>query len=136
MTRDHAAALAVLDRITPGKWHAANMVHAERGDRMTPEELGAYVTANVKRSRAEGGSDNFLFVTTEGEDVPDICHVGNGPRGPFHARAIAALPELAALYRAGVEFMDAPQEEHAIALQSLRDALAAVADALTKGEGK
>ena len=97
---DHARALEVLGKITPGRWLAANMVHAERGDRMTPEELGEYVANSVKRSRAEGGTDDFLFITTPGDDVPDICHVGNGPTGPHNARAIAVTPQFVALFAA------------------------------------
>lgn len=80
---------------TPGPWKVFNMVHEERGGPMTPEEIGEYVKANVIKSIEDGGSaDRFLFVSTEGENAPDICHVGNGPRGPFNARLIAAAPDL------------------------------------------
>jgi hypothetical protein len=80
---------------TPGPWIACNMVHAERGDAMTPEEIGEYVKNSVTRSISDGGaSDRFLFISTEGDDVPDICHVGNGPTGPANARLIAAAPDL------------------------------------------
>jgi len=79
---------------TPGPWRVLNMVHAERGDAMTPEELGEYV-ANSVRLTIEGGgtADRFLFISTEG-DGPDLCHVGNGPRGPFNAMLMAAAPDL------------------------------------------
>ena len=84
---------------TPTPWMAANMIHGERGDAMTPEELGAYVTASVRKSIENGGSaERFLIITTEGEKAPDICHVGNGPRGPANAayivRAVNAHAEL------------------------------------------
>jgi hypothetical protein len=78
---------------TPGPWIACNMIHAERGDQMTPEELGEYVANNVRKTLEDGGFDHFLFITTPG-DGPDICHVGNGPRGPANARLIAASPNL------------------------------------------
>ena len=97
---------ALIESATPGPWMAANMVHAERGDRMTPEELGEYVANNVKRSRNEGGSDDFLFVTTAEDDVPDICHVGNGPVGPYNARMIALAPLLAAVAREVPDLID------------------------------
>jgi hypothetical protein len=80
---------------TPSNWKAFNMVHAERGDAMTPEEIGEYVANNVRKSLEFGGSaERFLFVSEGGEDSPDICHVGNGPRGPQHAALIAAAPDL------------------------------------------
>lgn len=76
-------------RHTPGPWMALNMVHAERGDQMTPEEVGEYVAGCVRL----GSPDRFLFVTNE-PGAPDICHIGNGPSGPANARLIAAAPDL------------------------------------------
>lgn len=73
---------------------AANMIHSEHGGQMTPEEIGEYVAGCVRKSREEGGFDHFLFVTTAASDGPDVCHVGNGPRGPFNACLIAAAPDL------------------------------------------
>ena len=84
---------------TPGIWMVANMVHAERSDQMTPEEIGEYVSGCVRVSRERSGFDHFLFITTDGEG-PDICHVGNGPAGPANARLIAAAPELLEALRA------------------------------------
>lgn len=75
---------------TPGPWTAHNMVHAE-GRPMTPDEIGEYVANSVRMSP----ETRFLFISAEqdGGDV-DVCHVGNGPKGPFNARLIAAAPEL------------------------------------------
>jgi hypothetical protein len=84
---------------TPGPWIACNMVHAERGDQMTPEELGEYV-ANAARM---GDPSRFLFISTEGDGAPDICHVGNGPSGPANARLIAAAPDLLAALKGMLE---------------------------------
>lgn len=80
---------------TKGEWQAFNMVHADRGDAMTPEEIGEYVKNSVLKSIADGGSaDRFLFISTGEEGAPDICLVGNGPNGPANAKLIAAAPEL------------------------------------------
>lgn len=78
---------------TQGPWHAFNMV-GEDGQPMTAEQLGEYVKNSVLKSIEDGGaSDRFLFIST-GDGDPDICHVGNGPRGPFNAALIAAAPDL------------------------------------------
>lgn len=80
---------------TPGNWRAFNMVHAERGDAMTPEEIGEYVKNSVIKSIENGGSrERFLFVSTDAEGSPDICLVGNGPDGPANAALIATAPRL------------------------------------------
>jgi len=76
------------EKATPRPWLGANMIHAERGDQMTPEEIGEYVAGCIRKSRELGGSDQFLFITTEEEGGPDICHVGNGPKGPFNTALI------------------------------------------------
>ncbi len=82
---------------SPAPWVAANMVHAERGDAMTPDEIGQYVANSVRKSIEDGGAtDRFLFITGVGDDAPDICLVGNGPRGPANARLIALAPDLLA----------------------------------------
>lgn len=83
-----------MGKSTPGPWIVFNMVHETRGDQMTPEEIGEYVASNVRKTREEGGFDHFLFVTTQEDGAPDICHIGNGPSGPYNARLIAAAPEL------------------------------------------
>ena len=72
---------------TQGEWTALNMVH-EDGRPMTPQELGEYVKNAVQMSDEE----RFLFVSgnQDGKDV-DICHVGNGPKGPANARLIEVL---------------------------------------------
>jgi hypothetical protein len=81
---------------TQGEWTGHNMVHEENRP-MTPDELGEYVTNAVKLSP----ETRFLFVSgkseQDGEDV-DICHVGNGPKGPQNTAFICALVNA---YRAG-----------------------------------
>lgn len=80
---------------TKGPWIACNMIHAEHGGPMTPEEIGEYVKNNVLKSIENGGSaTEFLFISTVGDDVPDICHVGNGPRRAANAQLIASAPAL------------------------------------------
>lgn len=75
---------------TPGPWRASNMVH-EEGRPMTPEELGEYVCNSVKVNP----ETRFLFISGDnGDGEVDVCHVGNGPRGPANANLIAAAPEL------------------------------------------
>lgn len=89
---------------TPSNWQAFNMVHAERGGPMTPEEIGEYVANNVRKSLELGGSaERFLFVSEGGEGSPDICLVGNGPRGPQHAALIASAPDLLAVLKRAQE---------------------------------
>lgn len=77
---------------TKGPWKAFNMIHAETGERMTPDEVGEYV-ANAMRQRPE--CDDFLFISAEKADGEyDVCHVGNGADGPFNAALISAAPDL------------------------------------------
>lgn len=112
---------------TPGPWVACNMIHADRGDRMTPDEIGEYVAGCVRKSMEHGGSTDFLFVTTGPEGSPDICHVGNGPRGPYNARLIAAAPDLAEAASAALTFIDAMAVEWGVGIdeaEALRAALA------------
>lgn len=125
---DHAAALAVLDRITPGKWRF--------------EPTLRYVEAPTESARLRP-ADAY---------DPICCFTGYHHGSEANARAIAALPELAALYRAGVELQNANNSwpphrsdpdvrtAHAQRMEAAEDgfraALAAVADALTQGEGK
>lgn len=73
--------LAALEGHTPGPWFGYNMVHADTGKQMTPEELGEYVRNAVQSP--EGNPDRFLFVSGKHEDGgdADVCHTGNGPRG-------------------------------------------------------
>jgi hypothetical protein len=72
---------------TPTPWFAFNMIHEERGDQMTPDEIGEYVAGCVRKSIENGGSaERFLFIS--GKDAPDICHIGNGPDGPANAALI------------------------------------------------
>lgn len=93
---------------TPGPWFVFNMVHEKNGRPLTPEELGEYVTNNIRKSIEDGGSaTRFLFVTQAGAGVPDICHVGNGPAGPANAHLIASAPELyEALERARLDYVN------------------------------
>lgn len=74
---------------TPGPWLAFNMVNAD-GSAMNPDEIAAYVKGCVKN----GDPSRFLFISRGGDSDPDICHVGNGPDGPWNAQLIAAAPEL------------------------------------------
>lgn len=78
--------------------------------------------------------------------VLDVWSASLDPLNPVHARVSAALPELAALYRAGVEFSGVARTIHSMpwaewqpkmdaAHAAFDAALAAVADKLT-GEGK
>lgn len=79
---------------TPGPWKPCNMVHADRGDQMTPEEIGEYVANSVRM----GDLSRFLFVSgkhSDGGDC-DVCHTGNGPRGPANTRRIARVPDMEA----------------------------------------
>ena len=83
---------------TPGNWCAFNMVHAERGDAMTPEEIGEYVKNSVIKSIESGGSaDRFLFISTDEDGSPDICLIGNGPDGPANAALITAASPMYAI---------------------------------------
>ena len=79
---------------TPGPWSGHNMVHADRGDQMTPEEIGEYVANSVRM----GDQNRFLFVSGKHDDGGDcdVCHTGNGPRGAANTRRIARVPELEA----------------------------------------
>lgn len=87
-----------MSKHTSGNWCVFNMVHADSGEAMTPEEIGEYVKNSVLKSIENGGSPHrFLFVSTTDEDAPDICLVGNGPNGPANAALIAAAPIMHAI---------------------------------------
>ncbi|MAY32823.1 MAG: hypothetical protein CMM86_09485 [Rhodovulum sp.] len=77
---------------TRGPWGAHNMVHADRGNQMTPEEIGEYVANSVRI----GDPNRFLFVSGKHEDGGDcdVCHTGNGPKGPANTRRIARVPDM------------------------------------------
>jgi hypothetical protein len=90
---------------TPGPWNACNMVHADRGNQMTPDEIGEYVANSVRM----GDMSRFLFVSgkhTDGGDC-DVCHTGNGPRGTANTRRIARVPDMEAALLAAAELADA-----------------------------
>lgn len=76
------------EKATPGPLTACNMVHAETGEQMTPEQVGEYVKTSLL---VYPDNHDYLFVscTVDGVDV-DYCHVGNGPNGPNNAAFIAA----------------------------------------------
>lgn len=77
---------------TPGPWKVFNMVHADHNRPMTPEEIGEYVKNSVL---VNPDNPDFLFVSCEKEDGPaDVCHIGNGPDGPYNALLIQAAPDL------------------------------------------
>lgn len=115
---------------TPGPWTAFTMVHGERGDALTPEEIGEYVKNSVIASAENGGSlDRFLLIKAgEGDDARDVCHVGNGPAGPYNAPLIAAAPDLLEAAHAVVERWDSPHwkdaEPTADCINRLRAAIA------------
>lgn len=91
---DNDALQRLLDEVTPGPWAGFNMVHADQGRAMTPDEIGEYVCNSVKL----GDPSRFLFVSgtqADGVDV-DVCHTGNGPRGPANTALVALAPTLAA----------------------------------------
>lgn len=69
---------------TQGPWFVFNMVN-ESGDAMTPDEIGKYVKSAVTK----GDPGRFLFISTAEDGALDICHVGNGPDGPYNAKLIA-----------------------------------------------
>jgi len=96
MTPQDAALLASLTGFTPGPWTAWNMIHADTGLPMTPDELGEMVKNNVLQSIKNGGSaERFMFVSGETPIGPaDMCHVGNGPNGLRNTALIAAAPDL------------------------------------------
>lgn len=88
---------------TKGPWHVFNMVN-ENGDAMTPAEIGEY----VKTAVTKGDSGRFMFISTADDGAPDICHVGNGPDGPYNAKLIGQAPSMFEIVNAvahiGVDF--------------------------------
>lgn len=90
------------ERILSGPWSVFSMVN-EDGSPKTAKELGEYVAASVRWTEALNGGvpRPFLFVSAQAEDGTsrDVCHVGNGPMGPWNALAIAAVPEMVAALR-------------------------------------
>lgn len=105
---DTAAERAKLEDLaghTPGPWAGVNMVHADHGGPMTPEEIAEYVCNCVKL----GDPNRFLFVSGKHDDGgdADICHTGNGPRGPANTRLIAAAPDLLATVHRLLDALDA-----------------------------
>ncbi len=78
-----------------GPWKAAYITHADTGEPMTPAQIGEYVKNSVIKTAKASGHTRFLFVYTEDElGTVDICHVGNGPKGPANAQLIAQAPDL------------------------------------------
>jgi len=120
---------------TPGPWIAYHMTHAERGDNLTPEELGEYVCNSVKKSALASGTTDFLFVSAEKPDGPaDVCHVGNGPTSPANAKLIAAAPDL---LHALTMVRDADEDCKRDGLPTIpAPARACIDAALAKAEGK
>ena len=88
--------LASLTGFTPRPWTGWNMIHADTGLPMTPDELGEMLKNNVLQSIKDGGSaERFMFVSGETPIGPaDMCHVGNGPNGLRNTALIAAAPDL------------------------------------------
>ncbi|MEQ1523379.1 MAG: hypothetical protein ABL936_19110 [Aestuariivirga sp.] len=77
---------------TPGKWLGMDMVNMD-GSPMSAEYIGEYVKNSVKKTAEEQKVERFLFVTKDGDNQPDICHVGNGPMGPHNVEFIAHASE-------------------------------------------
>lgn len=44
---------ALGERATPGPWSGCRLVHADRHDSMTPDEVGEYVKNSVIKSETE-----------------------------------------------------------------------------------
>ena len=90
----------MLTDATKGPWSGHNMTHAE-GRPMTPKEIGEYVENSVKM----GAQDRFLFVSGKHDDGMDcdICHTGNGPRGPANTALILSAPTLATAHIAALK---------------------------------
>ena len=88
--------LASLTGFTPGPWTGWNMIHADTGLPMTPDELAEMLKNKVLQSIKDGGSaERFMFVSGETPIGPaDMCHVGNGPNGLRNTALIAAAPDL------------------------------------------
>lgn len=111
MTFDPKEALSLVERLTgytPGPWSGHNMVH-EEGRQMTPVEIGEYVCNSVKM----GDLSRFLFVSGKHDDGGDcdVCHTGNGPRGPANTALIAAAPDLHAALTAALDRIEALEAE-------------------------
>ena len=80
-----------MSKFTKAPWVPHNMTH-EEGRPMTAEEIGEYVTNSVKM----GETGRFLFISAKHDDGGncDVCHIGNGPHGPYNANLIAAAPDM------------------------------------------
>lgn len=105
---NHARALEVLGKITPGEWR----IGRDKAAYLIPireHSAGAHVVA-----WAEGCKDVRRPLQ---ETEANAC-------------AIAAVPAFKALYAAVVEYMDAPDAESATAYQEMRDAAAAIPKAV------
>lgn len=115
---------ARLHAATPWPWAAYQMVHDERGDHLTADEIGEYVKNSVVKSAGESGSMGFLFVSANKPSGPaDVCHVGNGPTSPANADFIANAPEdIATLLRA-VDRLTQERDQWQTAHTRLREAL-------------
>jgi len=98
---------------TPGPWVVFRMVHDETQEPLTPEQVGEYVVNSIKKSAEESGTNDFLFVATVDKDGPDICHVGNGPRGPINAALIAKAPDMQATIQSQADKISSLEREHA-----------------------
>ena len=118
--------IAATEGTTPGPWSGHNMVHEDGGRQMTPEEIGEYVCNAVKM----GDLTRFLFISGKHDDGGDcdVCHTGNGPRGPANTHFIAAARQLVPEAAAALAAKDA---EIARLARGGRKARGLVAEALT-----
>lgn len=139
---DHLRGMSLIEQIradreagTPGPWSGHNMIHADRGNQMTPDEICTYVANSVRM----GDLSRFLFVSGKHEDGGDcdVCHTGNGPRGPANTRRIARVPDMETALLAVADLADDDLLEQMIGDifhvgGSVRDAAEHISDALSK----
>lgn len=107
-----------MSKHTKGPWTAHNMVH-EEGRPMTPYEIGEYVANSVRMSP----ETRFLFISGQNDGVDvDVCHVGNGPKGPWNAKLIAAAPELLETLEAWVDLAERHMSDYVMKMDANRTA--------------
>ena len=125
-----------LNRASKGPWTACRMTHEDRGDDLTPAELGEYVQNSVVKSAGESGSNAFLFVSVEKTDgkSADVCHVGNGPTSPANADFIAHAPDDIAFLLASLAPVEPTPSAGSQTAEKDRALIAACAPYLKDGE--
>ena len=102
---------------------------------MTPDEIGEYVANSVRMSP----ETRFLFISGQNDGVDvDVCHVGNGPKGPWNAKLIAAAPELLEALENVAGFIDTPimRRKLGIDQQNPPEWIESVRSAIRKAKGE